>query len=174
MSVFDWFVSMPELLKGALLAAIGFVPTFGWELHKRSADRREREEAALREIGRALSESIATVTKNRRILGIESPVIVNDVPLIPLPIHAVWTAFARDLPLSLRIERPFFDALTACAIQALFINQYADSREIFRNTQKALGGYARGIEGYRNSLLALYSDTEPIFQDCLSRVMLML
>jgi hypothetical protein len=161
----DWFNHMPEVLKGALIAVVGFVPVSLWELYKRSSDRREREFIALREIKRGLSEALSIIENNRRILNMENNKTVNEVPLIPLSLHATWTMFARDLPVLVRNDSHLWSALTDCVLQCQFMNQYAAGREIFRNTQKALGanGYAYGISGYRDALLSLYTETVPIF-----------
>jgi hypothetical protein len=170
--VFDWFNHMPELLKGTLLAVLGFVPVFLWELYKRRSDQREREYMALREIKRGLSEALSIIENNRRILNIESANTVNEVPLIQLPLYTAWATFARDLPESVRNDSHSWSGLTDCVVQSQFMNQYAVGREIFRNTQKALGddGYANGISGYRDALLSLYKEMGPIFFRSLARL----
>jgi hypothetical protein len=170
--VFDWFNHLPELLKGALIAVIGFAPLSLWELYKRWSDRREREFMALREIQRGLSEALSIIENNRRILNVENEKTVNEVPLIPLSLYATWTMFARDLPVLVRNDSHLWSALTDCVLQAQFMNQYAAGREIFRNTQKGLGadGYAYGISGYRDALLSLYTEMAPIFFRCLARL----
>jgi hypothetical protein len=171
-SVFDWFNYMPELLKGALLAVLGFVPVFLWELYKHRSDQRDREFMALREIQRGLSETLSIIENNRRILNIEKAKTVNEVPLIPLSLYTTWTTFARDLPELVRNDSHLWSALTDCVVQSQFMNQYAVGREIFRNTQKGLAGdgYANGISGYRAALLNLYTEMGPIFFRNLARL----